>query len=240
MPPVLRPGIVVALMGKLAAFLSRLASKAEAAAAVRAKSVYGTKEYWNGRYEGATGVGDDTEGVGNEWYLGFDGLKAPLLDTGYVPRTGGVLMLGCGLSTLGEDLARRGGVESLVGIDYSDVCVDKMNELPDRMCEYRCADVTDMRDFDDDSVACVLDKATLDSLMQEDDATSVRRMLAESSRVLRKGGTYVCLTYGDDRLAMLTGTEDEHPADYGWDVEHTETLRKGARARFYLYVLRKR
>ena len=122
-----------------------------------------------------------------------------------------------------------------------------MNNVPNKMCRYLVADVTAMsREFEDETVDAVLDKATLDSLMQEgeegvDEAVTVRKMLAETSRVLVPGGVYVCLSYGepDDRVPLLMGNEQGHEAEYGWTLEHTDVLRKGAKARFYMYVIRK-
>ena len=66
--------------------------------------------------------------------------------------------------------------------------------------------------YDDDSLDCVLDKATLDTMCQLDDdptageGTHANKMLRESCRVLKPGGHYVCLTYGEpeSRLGMLT------------------------------------
>ena len=186
-----------------------------------------------------------SSGVTNEWFLDYQALQT-YINTHIPYKEKMVLLLGCGLSLLGEHMAKD-GYEQVVGVDYSEICIQRMNNVPNKMCRYLVADVTAMsREFEDETVDAVLDKATLDSLMQEgeegvDEAVTVRKMLAETSRVLVPGGVYVCLSYGepDDRVPLLMGNEQGHEAEYGWTLEHTDVLRKGAKARFYMYVIRK-
>ena len=186
-----------------------------------------------------------SSGVTNEWFLDYQALQT-YINTHIPYKEKMVLLLGCGLSLLGEHMAKD-GYKHVVGVDYSEICIQRMNNVPNKMCRYLVADVTAMsHEFEDETVDAVLDKATLDSLMQEgeegvDEAVTVRKMLAETSRVLVPGGVYVCLSYGepDDRVPLLMGNEQGHEAEYGWTLEHTDVLRKGAKARFYMYVIRK-
>ena len=120
--------------------------------------------------------------------------------------------------------------------------------------DYRVMDVTQMT-FADEAFDCVLDKATLDTMCQLDDETTeddedvsktglstkrrvssnAKRMLLESCRALRPGGTYVCVTYGapSDRMDLFLDLELD------WDlVEHREIPKNTIK--YHLYALRRR
>ena len=122
--------------------------------------------------------------------------------------------------------------------------------------DYRVMDVTRMT-FADEAFDCVLDKATLDTMCQldedededeeeardeNDDATKTRRkisraarMLRESCRALRPGGTYVCVTYGapSDRMDLFLDLALD------WDlVAHREIPKN--KIKYHLYALRRR
>ena len=237
-------------------------------------SIYGSKAYWDARYATGCVIGaNSTRGeVSNEWYVGYDAIAALLSSVG-VEKTSSILLLGCGTSTLGEDLADDGFV-AVTAVDYSENCIDVMRETssrnqarwradavaaagvePDsddddddgddggerrareddeddenadprplsiatrRPVRYDVVDVTAMDAYGDGAFDVVLDKATLDTMCQLDDdpeteGSRARRMLRESCRVLRPGGTYVCVTYGDaeDRRGLLLDETLE------WDV----------------------
>ncbi|PWA70980.1 S-adenosyl-L-methionine-dependent methyltransferase [Artemisia annua] len=64
-------------------------------------------------------------------------------------------------------------------------------------------DVRDMGFFMDDSFDSVIDKGTLDSLMCGLNAPlSASQMLGEVSRILKPGGIYMLITYGDPNARM--------------------------------------
>ncbi|KAG6528882.1 hypothetical protein ZIOFF_011074 [Zingiber officinale] len=64
-------------------------------------------------------------------------------------------------------------------------------------------DARDMTFFNDGSFDCVMDKGTLDSLMCGVDAPlSASRMLEEINRLLRPGGIYMLITYGDPSVRI--------------------------------------
>jgi SAM-dependent methyltransferase len=123
--------------------------------------------------------------------------------------------------------------------------------------DYRVMDVTRMT-FADSSFDCVLDKATLDTMCQLDDdeddddeeeardefgdatknktkISRAARMLRESCRALRPGGTYVCVTYGapSDRMDLFLDLALD------WDlVAHREIPKN--KIKYHLYALRRR
>ncbi|KAH8943285.1 hypothetical protein BDL97_13G044000 [Sphagnum fallax] len=64
-------------------------------------------------------------------------------------------------------------------------------------------DVRDMKAFKDGQFDTVLDKGMLDSLMCGASATySASSMLQEVRRVLKPGGVYLLITYGDPRVRL--------------------------------------
>ena len=59
-------------------------------------------------------------------------------------------------------------------------------------------DITDMSEFDTDSFDLVIDKGTIDSLIcGEDYLLTVAKMLKETQRVLKTGGHYFAISYGE-------------------------------------------
>ncbi|ACO62602.1 predicted protein, partial [Micromonas commoda] len=188
---------------------------------------YGSKAYWDERFEEGCTVGASSERgeVNNEWYAGYDELE-PIIER-FTRRNHRVLILGCGTSTLGEELAVR-GFSRVEAVDYSENAILRMREVQEqRLVDYRIMDVTKMT-YPDRSVDCVIDKATLDTMKQLDDddddddlenfdpgatkrapardpESHAARMLREACRVLKPGGHYVCVTYGEPatRLSLF-------------------------------------
>ena len=250
-----------------------------------ARSVYGSKSYWDARYGAPDAVVGENLRKGetnNEWYVGWRVLRPYALD--YAARSHRVLLLGIGTSTLGEDMASD-GFARVTAVDYSEPAVRLMrrtqqNRLAARAraeaanardarllkpptaltaptafeVDYRVMDVTRMT-FSDASFDCVLDKATLDTMCQLDDETTeddedvsktglstkrrvssnAKRMLLESCRALRPGGTYVCVTYGapSDRMDLFLDLALD------WDlIAHREIPKN--KIKYHLYALRRR
>ena len=141
-------------------------------------SLYGSKAYWDERFEEGCTVGASSERgeVNNEWYAGYDELE-PIIER-FTRRNHRVLILGCGTSTLGEELAVR-GFSRVEAVDYSENAILRMREEQERRLmnyarnppvrppphpfkvDYRIMDVTKMT-YPDRSVDCVIDKATLE------------------------------------------------------------------------------
>ena len=258
-----------------------------------ARSVYGSKSYWDARYGAPDAVVGENLRKGetnNEWYVGWRVLRPYALD--YAARSHRVLLLGIGTSTLGEDMASD-GFARVTAVDYSEPAVRLMrraqqNRLGARAraatrgdlepksldaptpptpfeVDYRVMDVTRMT-FADEAFDCVLDKATLDTMCQLDEdededeeeeeeearengktrkqkntngktkrVSRAARMLRESCRALRPGGTYVCVTYGapSDRMDLFLDLALD------WDlVAHREIPKN--KIKYHLYALRRR
>ena len=249
-------------------------------------SIYGSKDYWETRFEDGCTVGASKEKgeTNNEWYAGYDELE-PILQR-FTARNHRVLILGCGTSTLGEELAVR-GFSRVEAVDYSENAILRMRETQETRlatharhppvrppphplkADYRIMDVTKMT-YPDRSVDCVLDKATLDTMKQLDDdddeddmefsapgasdkavkpdpRSHTQRMLRESCRVLKPGGHYVCITYGEPqtRLPLFDpnneGLGEWENAAGGDENDGSPYLElKRNKATYYVYVFRKR
>ncbi|CAL9764046.1 unnamed protein product [Musa acuminata subsp. burmannicoides] len=156
---------------------------------------YGDALYWDARYltDGSTSF---------DWYQRYSALR-PFVRK-YVPVSAGVLMVGCGNAVMSEDMVKDGYID-IMNIDISSVVTEMMRKKYTHIPQlrYMQMDVRDMSFFDDDSFDCVIDKGTLDSLMCGVDATlSASRMLEEVNRLLRPGGIYMLITYGDPSVRI--------------------------------------
>ena len=162
---------------------------------------YGSKAYWDQRYEG-NAAGEE----GDEWLVGYGELEHVIrphlegLESRAKPDRrdvkGGrrkasisagprMLMLGCGDSSFSADVYNA-GFENLVNIDFSAVCIDKMtaaNRKTHPNMSFLTADATELPShFDDDTFDCVLDKTLLDSLCCSEDAASLVPAMLEGGQ----------------------------------------------------------
>jgi len=206
--------------------------RSEGATTACSKSLYRSRQYWEDRYaDGVVGHSEAKGVLSNEWYFTYQALSSQL--SSHIDKDDRVLLLGCGLSTLGVDMEAE-GYSSIVAIDYSETCIQRMNDSrgPSSSVQYMVMDVTCL-DFEKGSIDCVLDKATLDSLMNEDEPSGVVcAMLREACRVLRPGGKYVCISHSD-RRKLLTDR------GLSWALTAEVPLAK-KQAEFWMYVLTKR
>ncbi|KAK6933920.1 Methyltransferase type 11 [Dillenia turbinata] len=163
---------------------------------------YGDASYWDARYV--------QEGGSFDWYQRYADIR-PFIRK-YFPTTSRLLMVGCGNAVMSEDMVVD-GYEEIVNIDISLVAIEMMRKKYEHIPQLKCIlsealidiqmDVRDMSFFPDDSFDGVIDKGTLDSLMCGTDAPiSASRMLGEVSRLLKPGGIYMLITYGDPKVRM--------------------------------------
>ncbi|GAB2216607.1 hypothetical protein Droror1_Dr00024382 [Drosera rotundifolia] len=155
---------------------------------------YGDALYWDSRYIQEAGAFD--------WYQRYSALR-PFIRN-YVATSARVLMVGCGNAVMSEDMVKD-GYEGITNIDISSVAIDMMRKKYEHMpqLKYMQMDVRDMSFFPDDSFDSVIDKGNVFTLKCGADATiSAARMLAEVCRLLKPGGIYVLITYGDPKVRM--------------------------------------
>ncbi|KAJ0255604.1 S-adenosyl-L-methionine-dependent methyltransferases superfamily protein [Hirschfeldia incana] len=167
---------------------------------------YGDAHYWDARYV--------QDALSFDWYQRYSSLR-PFVRS-FVPTSSRVLMVGCGNSLMSEDMVKD-GYEDIMNVDISSVAIEMMQtkyaSVP--QLKFMQMDVRDMSYFEDDSFDTVIDKGTLDSLMCGNDASlSASRMLGEVSRLIKPGGTYFLITYGDPKVRM----PHLNPSAYNWKI----------------------
>ncbi|CAH9085372.1 unnamed protein product [Cuscuta epithymum] len=126
---------------------------------------------------------------------------------------------------MSEEMVKDGYVE-IVNVDISSVAIDMMRKKYEHVGElqYMQMDVRDMSLFPDDSFDSVIDKGTLDSLMCGTNAPiSACQMLGEVNRILKPGGVYMLITYGDPTVRM---PHLNRPV-YSWNIELYNIPRPG-------------
>jgi ubiquinone/menaquinone biosynthesis C-methylase UbiE len=182
-------------------------------------NTYGEMGYWDKRYEATA------DGNSYDWYMGWKRLKKTIVEKLSGASEGKVdaasvhtLMVGCGNSEMSADMYED-GFTSIMSFDYSEVVIRKMKEKHGDATpgmEFEVADARDLR-YDSASFDLVVDKGTLDAILcGGNSGSNSKAMLSEVARVLKPGGVFVIITYGepDSRLEHL-----ESPR-YGWTVEH--------------------
>ncbi|CDP16366.1 unnamed protein product [Coffea canephora] len=170
---------------------------------------YGDALYWDARYIQEANCGSF------DWYQRYSALR-PFVRK-YIPTSARVLMVGCGNALMSEDMVKD-GYEDIMNIDISSVAIDMMRRKYEQVpqMKYMKMDVRDMSFFPDDSFHSVIDKGTLDSLMCGNNAPiSAAHMLGEVSRLLKPGGVYLLITYGDPTVRI----PHLYRSVYSWKIE---------------------
>ena len=153
---------------------------------------YGEATYWDDRYEKAGGE------AAFDWLETFESLEPYMRK--FMPRKNiRILVLGCGNAEFSEDLYDA-GYENIVNIDISPVCIQQMtvrNAIQRPNMSWKVGDVTNM-EFKNSSFDLAIDKSTIDALLCGDDAyIMVGKMMKECQRVLKKGGHYFAISFGN-------------------------------------------
>ncbi|PIM99860.1 Methyltransferase [Handroanthus impetiginosus] len=170
---------------------------------------YGDALYWDARYVQEANCGSF------DWYQRYSALR-PFIRK-YISPSSRVLMVGCGNAVISEDMVKD-GFEEIMNIDISSVAIEMMRKKYEDVpqLKYMQMDVRDMSFFPDDSFDSIIDKGTLDSLMCGTDAPlSASQMLGEVSRLLKPGGVYMLITYGDPTVRMPHINQQV----YNWKIE---------------------
>eukprot|EP01057_Protomagalhaensia_wolfi_P001594 Protomagalhaensia_wolfi_Nauph_80__1593@NODE_1984_length_1256_cov_12_742810_g1552_i0_p1_GENE_NODE_1984_length_1256_cov_12_742810_g1552_i0NODE_1984_length_1256_cov_12_742810_g1552_i0_p1_ORF_typecomplete_len203_score7_95Methyltransf_31/PF13847_6/5_9e19Methyltransf_11/PF08241_12/1_6e18Methyltransf_23/PF13489_6/6_9e17Methyltransf_25/PF13649_6/3_4e13Methyltransf_12/PF08242_12/9_5e12TPMT/PF05724_11/9_8e12Ubie_methyltran/PF01209_18/1_6e11NodS/PF05401_11/2_3e09CMAS/PF02353_20/1_3e08MetW/PF07021_12/1e07Te len=161
------------------------------------------KEYWDERYT------KDPDAF--EWYADYTLLRSLIGET--FSKKSKILHVGCGTSTLAEDMAHD-GFKDITSIDFSAVAV-QAQQTRHKKGNYQLADIRSAPDFHTASFDAIIDKGTLDSLMCSDGAASdVNQMLSECHRLLKPEGVLFCVSHGKptNRLGFF------HQPDFQWQV----------------------
>lgn len=122
------------------------------------------------------------------------------------------------------------GASDIENVDFSEICIQNMTErnLEKRpSMKWVIMDILDLK-YEDASFDVVLDKGTMDALMcekgdvwniSEELASKVDTMLTGVSRVLKPGGKYIYITFGQPHFRKPLMLKEK----YGWTFKQ-ETI----------------
>ena len=174
--------------------------------------LYTRRDYWDARFE--------TEDV-KEWLCAFKDIRGLLEELLPEDRDAKILLVGCGNSELGADLARELGCTNVIASDYSETCVARMAKKHAAVAglRYAYADMLDLgATFAAGAFDVVLDKAGFDAVVADgggdrwtptDAAVAAAEKLAASvAHVLRDGGRFLQITFSQPhfrRPLLLAG-----------------------------------
>ncbi|KAJ6592328.1 S-adenosyl-L-methionine-dependent methyltransferase [Mycena vulgaris] len=198
--------------------------------------LYRDKAYWDERY-----TQESAADATFDWARSYADI-APLLRALIPRKDARILMLGCGNSTLSQDMYDD-GYTKIVNTDYSRVVIEQMRARHSVLrpgMEWLEMDVRDL-DFADDAFDVAIDKVTMDGMISEkgdvwnpsqqvvDDCTAE---VSEVIRTLKKAtGVFIYLTFGQPhfrrRFLELPDTTLE-----------IRELGDSEEFHYYLYILR--
>ena len=151
-----------------------------------ARSMFGTKEYWDDVYAGRGDFPADCY----SWYYGWDVLGKHVKE--HIPKKNQrILVPGVGNDSILVDLVQA-GYKNLVGQDYSEHAVERQEDLLFQIVdattvEMQQGDVTNLPDKWTGSFDAVIEKGLLDAVYLSGDG-NVEKAAEELFRVLKPGG----------------------------------------------------
>lgn len=157
---------------------------------------YGDKKYWEERYE-------EQKGTTFDWLEDYESIK-PIIEKFGITKESRILSVGCGNSEFSEKMYDDGYIHN-----YNiDICQNVINYMKERNKDkkglhYEVMDVRDLK-YKDETFDLVVDKSTIDALLCGDNSfLNVAKMTKEISRVLKVGGIYLVISYGQPENRML-------------------------------------
>ncbi len=180
---------------------------------------YSDKEYWTQRYENIENAFD--------WYCQYTDFSEVMKQQTENMSTAKVLVIGIGNSRMCNQMVTDGFSGEITAIDIAENVVTFMSEHnPDPNVKFLTMDTT-LLDLDSETLDLVVDKGTLDAMACDEAADEkLQRAMREIHRVLRPGGSFVCVSHSDWRLDDING------AGLDWEVKDVEvrpsTLKEGA------------
>lgn len=164
-----------------------------------ARSLFGTKNYWDAMYEGMGDFAADEY----SWYYGFEVIKPILQD--YIEASSAlekskvkILVPGCGNDPLLLDLYNA-GYHNLAAFDYSAGAIDRQQELLEYLPMGSDLDNVDLRVEDarslpqewEESFDVIIEKGALDAIYLSGDG-NFEKSVEEFARVIKKDG--ICIS----------------------------------------------
>ncbi|KAJ6614176.1 S-adenosyl-L-methionine-dependent methyltransferase [Mycena sp. CBHHK59/15] len=193
-------------------------------------TLYGEKEYWDQRY-----TQESDNDTTFDWFKSYKEV-APLVRELIPRKDARILMLGCGNSTLSQDMYGDGYM-NIVNTDYSSVVIEQMRRRHQGLrpaMEWHEMDVRDLK-FEDQSFDVAIDKGTMDAMMTakgdvwDPPQKVVDDCTAEVNEDSKKDtGLFIYLTFGQPhfRRRFLTRPDTK-----------LEVKELGEAFHYYLYIL---
>ena len=157
---------------------------------------YGDKNYCEERY-------DEQNGTTFDWLKDYESIK-PLIDNLGIKKDFRILNVGCGNSEFSEKMYDE-GYKHNYNIDICKNVIDFMSKRNEgkKGLHFDVMDVCDMA-YKDETFDLIIDKSTIDALLCGDHSYMiVAKMLKEISRVLKTGGYYIIISYGQPENRMI-------------------------------------
>mmetsp|Transcript_694 Transcript_694/g.2107 ORF Transcript_694/g.2107 Transcript_694/m.2107 type:complete len:751 (-) Transcript_694:1806-4058(-) len=172
------------------------------------RSEFASKSYWDDFFRGLRSK-EGEAGKAFEWYGEWPDLSGIVQAEVGKPAESAepVLVVGCGNSSLSEDL-HDAGYKSVVSVDFSEVAIEEMKAKTEARpgLEFVLMDMLNMNDSWANRYSAVFDKGSLDALVADENEETLakgREMLKEGLRVLAPGGVYFCVTLAQDHILNL-------------------------------------
>ncbi|ETP43690.1 hypothetical protein F442_09642 [Phytophthora nicotianae P10297] len=214
------------------------------------------KSYWEARFE----TEDEFD-----WYCEYSHICELL--SSYISKTQRVLIAGTGTSRLPAEMALDGYAD-VVAVDYAANVIQKMQTRSTENnwgVSFVEADLTQMKDWESNSVDCVIDKGCLDAMLlkpetdavdtnwklvtpdSSDDLSDARSSMQQLARILKPDGLLFFLTFGSpsNRVNMFDWVSSDSEDSMEWEIlqclEMSPTSAQHSFVtRFYLFVARKK
>lgn len=189
---------------------------------------YGDQAYWEKRYT------EDNEVF--EWYQDPEAVL-PICNE-LIDKDKKVLVIGTGNSDLAPQL-QQNGFEQITAIDFAKPCIKASRKRNAEIegITWKVMDIRKMSSFENGEYNAIVDKGTLDCLFYASES-DVFTALSEISRVLKKRGVYICISFAppEARKKFL-----DRPADLLLELEKVLELKKPLPSSepHYVYVIRK-
>ena len=167
---------------------------------------YGDKNYWEERY-------DEQNGTTFDWLEDYESIK-PIIDNLGIKKDFRILNVGCGNSEFSEKMYDEGYTHNY-NIDICKNVIDFMAKRNEgkKGLHFNVMDVCEMA-YKDETFDLIIDKSTIDALLCGDHSYMiVAKMLKEISRVLKTGGYYIIISYGQPENRMIHLERDHFAFD---------------------------
>ncbi|KAG7352465.1 methyltransferase domain containing protein [Nitzschia inconspicua] len=132
----------------------------------------------------------------------------------HVEKNEPMLMLGCGNSTLGEEMIDEGWSGPLIQVDVSSRVIETMSHRCHQLIQnghmnFVQDDACELSAFRDAMMQACLDKGLIDAIYCAEEHNQLSKILKSVSRVLRPGGWFVFLSFSRPEFLLPRLLQEE-------------------------------